>query len=99
VDEPILAMQQNISLIFKNTGNIHYRVMADSTLKGKNGQLLANASLGSVSSIDPASSRLFEIKLIPKDKLSAGTYVVNVEAKLEDGTILASEEREVRIES
>ena len=37
LDAPILAEQQNLSLIFTNTGNIHYRALAKADLKDKDG--------------------------------------------------------------
>lgn len=96
VDEPPLATMQNVSLTFKNTGNIHYKALAEADLKDRYGKVLANGTSRSGSSINPESSRLLEIKLIPASRLDRGAYMVSAQAKLDDGTVLAT--REARFE-
>lgn len=96
-DGPVLANQQNLSLIFKNTGNIHYRTIAEAFLKDNDGKYLANASSKSGSSINPATSRLIKFKLIPASKLVMGTYTASAQVKLENGTVLATKEAKFEI--
>lgn len=96
-DEPALASQQNLTVIFKNTGNIHYKTIIDAALKDKDGKNLADASARSGSSINPASSRLMRLSFIPKTKLQPGTYTFSAQVKLEDGTVIATKEAELGI--
>lgn len=92
MDEPILAKQQNLTLIFRNTGNIHYRTLVEAALKDKDGNNLANATTKSGSSINPSSSRLFKLKIVPKNELQPGTYTVSAHVELENGTLIAAKE-------
>ena len=92
VDEPTLAKEQNLTLVFKNTGNIHYRTVAEAVLKDKDGKILANATSRSGSSINPSSSRLAKLMLIPSSVLKSGVYEVSAQVKLDDGTVLATKE-------
>ncbi|MCX6674344.1 MAG: hypothetical protein NTY37_11275 [Methanothrix sp.] len=97
VDEPTLAKEQNLTLIFKNTGNIHYKTVAEAVLKDKDGKILANATSRSGSSINPSSSRLAKFELIPSSVLKPGVYEVSAQVKLEDSTVLATKEVEFEI--
>jgi hypothetical protein len=97
LDAPILATQQNLTLVFKNSGNIHYRTVTEAELKDKDGKTLANSTSRSGSSINPASSRLFKLNLVPTIKLQPGVYTVSSQVKLEDGTILTTKEAKFEI--
>ena len=92
IDEPTLAKEQNLTLIFKNTGNIHYRTITEAVLKDKDGKVQANATSRSGSSINPSTSRLAKLILTPASVLKPGAYVVNAQVKLDDGTLLVTKE-------
>lgn len=90
----ILGTQNiGVSVIFKNTGNYHYKALAEAVLKDEDGTIHANASTPHTgTSILPTCSRLFKLSLSPDSELQSGTYYVNATVSLEDGTILASKE-------
>lgn len=96
-DEPTFANQQNLTLIFKNNGNIHYRTLVEAVIKDKDGKNLTNATARSGSSINPASSRLLKLKFVPMTKLQPGEYTVSAQAMLEDGTVLATKDAKLEI--
>jgi len=99
LDAPILAEQQNLSLIFNNTGNIHYRAIAEADLKDKDGNVLTSASTKpSFSSIIPSNSLLIKLVLSPEKKLESGDYTIASEVSTEDGEILAKKEISFKIE-
>ena len=88
-----------VSLTLENTGNIHYRPLAQSVLKDQSGQVLAQGEVGfdDSSTILPTNSYLFEMNLIPEGGLSPGKYTVEGKVTLEDGTVLDSKETELEI--
>jgi hypothetical protein len=98
IDHLPSAKQQNISFIFTNTGNYHYKVKVESLLKDKAGTILANASEPmSFFPVLPLYSMLLKTSLVPQDQLKPGTYYVEVKVSLEDGTVLASKESELKV--
>lgn len=99
LDSPILAEKQNLSLIFNNTGNIHYRVLAKADIKDKDGNVLTSASTEpSFSSIIPPNSLLIELALSPEKELESGDYSIASEVSSEDGEILATKELSFNVE-
>lgn len=88
---------QNISLIFKNTGNYHYKACAKAALKDEEGNLLANSSSPLSSNIIPSASRIFFVSLTPEKELLPGTYRISTTVEEEDGTVLAAKETEIKI--
>ncbi len=91
IDKPISAKEQNVALIFNNTGNYHYDALAEAVLRDAKGNVLANASTPlTFASIIPTTSRLFEIKLTPGNELLPGGYNIISTVRLEDGTVLAT---------
>ena len=99
LNTPISAKQQNVSLIFKNTGNYHYKALAKAEIKDpNNGNSFASASTEpTFTSIIPPFSRTFNLTIIPPDSLKPGTYELNSTVSLADGTILATKETSFEI--
>lgn len=88
-----------VNLILENTGNIHYRPLAQALLKDQSGQVLAQTEVDfdDSSTILPTNSYLFEMNLLPEGALSPGKYAVEGKVTLEDGTVLDSRETEIEI--
>lgn len=98
LQKPVTAEHQNVSLIFKNTGNYHYKARAKAVLMDDKGEIIANASTPlSFSSILPTMLREFKIPLIPGRKLSLGKYSINASVSLGDETVLATKEIDFKI--
>lgn len=92
LNNPISAMQQNVSVTFKNTGNYYYKVNIVASLKDKAGNILANTTAPIGDSLLPLNSKQLKLKLMPGSPLKADTYSINASASLDDGTILATKE-------
>jgi len=98
VEEPISGEQENVSLLFRNTGNYHYSGFAKAELTDTNGTQLSNATTPvTISSLFPTFSRLFRLSLVPSSRLRPGTYQINATVNLEDGTILATRKPPFRL--
>ncbi len=97
VEGPSSAQSQNISLVFKNTGNYHYKALAEATLKDAEGSVLASSVSDLSSNIIPCASRIFRVSLLPEKDLLPGTYRIAVAVKQEDGGILATEEKKISV--
>lgn len=96
-EDPSLEKHQNISLIFKNTGNYHYKACAKAALKDEEGNLIANSSSPLSSNMIPSASRIFFLSLMPEKELLPGTYCISAIVEQEDGTVLATKEMEIKI--
>jgi hypothetical protein len=97
-EDRISAEQQNISVIFRNTGNTHYKAKAKAELSSPNGNIIAQAETPvTFSSIVPTFSRLFEISLTPSSKLEPGTYNLTATIEKEDGTVLDTKESKIKV--
>ena len=96
-----LSARQNITVVFKNTGNYHYKVRATAELKDESGNILANAtSPASINSIIPTFSNQFMISLIPSVQLKPGAYIIkSAVSNADDGTEIASKEMKFDIKS
>lgn len=93
--KPVSRERQNVSLIFKNTGNYNYYATAEAFLKDRNGTVISNASTPATpNSILPATSKQFDLSIAPKLRLPSGSYRIDSMVKLDNGTILASKEIE-----
>ncbi|RQW81220.1 MAG: hypothetical protein EHM14_01870 [Methanothrix sp.] len=90
--EPISGKEQNVSFIFKNTGNHHYKFQAEAIVKDSSDRIVANATAKQAARSVPSYSRKIELKLIPAESLPDGTYNLTTTVKTDDGTILASKE-------
>jgi P pilus assembly chaperone PapD len=88
--EPISRKQQNITAIFRNTGNYHYKINASALLEDERGNILATASPVIRQSIIPTAEREIDFSIIPKISLKPGTYTVEAKFMLDDGTVLAT---------
>lgn len=88
---------QNISLVFNNTGNYHYKACARAALKDEEGNLLANSSSPLSSNIIPFASRIFSLSLTPEKELLPGTYCISATIEEEGGSLLAAKETEIEI--
>lgn len=99
VNKPISAKQQNLSLIFNNTGNIHIKVLTEAVLKDIDGKALANASIPVTSNILPGAARLIEFSLKPESGLTEGNYTIDATVSLDDGTLLSTKSAQFEIKS
>jgi len=89
------SRNQNISLIFKNTGNYHYKAQAEAALKDREGNTLATSQSPLSSNIIPCASRIFRVPLVLEKDLLPGTYRLIVAVNGEDGSTLATDEKEI----
>lgn len=93
IKRPITTKYENVSFIFANTGNYHYKVKVESILRDKNGTILANTSEPlSIFDVKPLFSVRLETSLVPQAELKPGDYSVDAKVIAEDGTVLASRE-------
>jgi hypothetical protein len=78
-----------VTMMFNNTGNCHFKTLAEVILKDNQGLVLANTTttLG-ISSILPGAVRLSKINLETKQPLKAGTYRLEATVKLTDGIVV-----------
>jgi hypothetical protein len=90
VEKPLAVNQCNVSLLFNNTGNIHYKILTEASLKDKDGNVLASATIPPFSSVLPGASRLQQLSLLSARPLKSESYVVEVNVSLEDGGLLAT---------
>jgi hypothetical protein len=97
IEDPSSCGHQNISLIFKNTGNYHYKACAKAALKDEEGNLLANSSSPLSSNMIPSASRIFFVSLSLEKELLPGTYYISAIVEQEDGSVLAAKEMETKI--
>ena len=79
----------DIATDFQNTGNHHFKVNGEVSVKNSQGQNLNTISLPvTSSSILPGMVRELEVAFIPSGDLAVGTYTVDSKVMLEDGTLL-----------
>lgn len=97
LEKPLSSKQQNISLLFRNTGNLHFKAKADAVLKDKEGNVIASASTPLSFNIIPDASRLFQISVVPGKALKPGSYVINSTVRLDNGSVLATKEAQFKI--
>ena len=90
--EPISGKEQDVSFVLKNTGNHHYKFLAEATLKDSSDRIVANTTARQAARSVPGYPRQIELKLIPAESLPAGMYNLTTEVKTDGGAILASEE-------
>ena len=95
----VSAEKQKLSLIFKNTGNHHYKAETEAVVKDQSGNIMANASIPMFESVLPTYSRLITLSITPKTPLRPGTYNVNTTVSLDDGAILATKETSFEVKS
>jgi hypothetical protein len=97
--EPTSRTEQRVSIIFNNTGNVHYKIIPAAALEDRQGDILAYAGLPLTTNIIPEAARSIELSLKPERELEPGRYKISANATLEDGTLLAAEEMQFEIDS
>ena len=96
--DPVSAKEQNISFIFKNTGNHHYRIQSDVVVTDKDGNIVANATKPNPGApIIPEATRLIKFNIKPQSPLKPGDYSANVTVKEENGSLLATKETKFKL--
>lgn len=93
----VSSRHQNLSLLFENTGNCHFRVRAEATLMGQGGNILGSSSSSLCSKILPGARRRFLLSLTPENEIEPGSYFINASMICENGTLLATKELEFAI--
>ncbi len=97
MDKPISGKHQNLSLIVRNTGNYHFKALAEAALRDDKGRDLAKSSSPLSSNILPMAERLFFVSLVPEQELGPGAYSVNATVRTEDDILLASKEMKFKL--
>ena len=98
LEQPVLADNQTLSLLFKNTGNHHYKPKVQAMVKNKDDSIASNVSVTSPISVLPTYSRLFKFDLNPKTPLKPGTYNLNATVRA-DGNVIATKEVSFEVKS
>jgi hypothetical protein len=89
VGEATSGQPVNISTTFQNTGNHHFKIKGDVTVKNAQGQTVGNISIPvTVSSLLPGTLKQLKAAFVPNGELAQGTYTVSSKVMMEDGTIL-----------
>ena len=79
----------NLLTDFQNTGNIHFKVQGEVTVKNAQGQTVDTLSIPlTASSILPGGIRQLETTIPATDALAIGTYTGDAKVTLQDGTLL-----------
>lgn len=99
LQHPISAKDQNITIVYKNTGNHHYKIKSELVAMDKDGQIVANASSPLSNNVLPTTSWQIEFHLKPLTDLKPGAYSLNATIEKEDGSLLASKEVQFEIKS
>jgi len=82
-----------VSVIFKNTGNHHFKASAEAALMDAEGEVVATSEAPLMyTSLVPTASWLFDMAFEAEEELAPGTYTVEVSVIHEDGTVLDTEE-------
>jgi hypothetical protein len=82
---------QPVSILtdFQSTGNHHFKVKGEATVRNPQGQILDTVPMPlTSSSILPGMVRQLQASFIPSGDLAPGTYAVDSKVMLEDGTLL-----------
>jgi hypothetical protein len=89
VSEPIGNKPIDITTIFSNIGNHHFKVYNDVFVNDSNGKILNTIHLNSIgNSIIPTMVRYLKVTYIPEDTLPPGQYWIKSQVTLENGIIL-----------
>ena len=79
-----------IKVMFRDTGNVHFRVIGRAFIEDQAGKQLAQLSLGKHTVIPPGDDRLFSGNWQPEGLLP-GDYTIKAEMQIEDGPTIKSE--------
>lgn len=94
--ETLFRKEFEVSALFENTGNYHFRAQAEAIFRDGAGTALATASTPlTATSIVPGFSRELKLPLTP-EALPPGIYYVEARVSPGDGTVLAT--RTARVE-
>jgi hypothetical protein len=88
-----------VDITFENTGNVHYKPLAEVTLKDQTGQIMdeKKMDLDKANPVLPKNSYLFKMKIGSVVNLDSGTYTIEAKVTNEDGIVLDSKETEIEI--
>jgi hypothetical protein len=87
--EVVSGQPVDILTTFQNTGNQHFKVRGEVTIRNAQGKTLDTVHLAlTTSSVIPTMSRQLKATFIPKGPLALGVYSVKSRLMLEDGTLL-----------
>jgi hypothetical protein len=78
-----------IKVMFRDTGNVHFRVIGRAFIEDQRGKQLAQLSLGKHTVVPTGGDRLFSGNWQPEG-LPVGDYTVKVEMQIEDGPTIKS---------
>jgi len=88
-DDVISGNPINMFVDFQNTGNCHFKVQGDLTIKDPQGQTTSTISMPvTSSSIVPGMSRRLKASFTPNGDLAPGTYSFEANVTLSDGSSL-----------
>jgi len=92
------ATADEVSLIFKNTGNHHFKASARAELKDKDGKIVSSAEAPLMdTALVPTASYLFKMAFNGDTGLAPGTYTAEASVIHVNGTVLDTEEKAVRV--
>jgi hypothetical protein len=78
-----------IKVMFRDTGNVHFRVTGEAFIENQEGIEIAHLSLGTHTVIPPGGDRLFSGNWEPEG-LPPGDYTIKAEMQIEDGPTIKS---------
>lgn len=89
VGEIVLGEPVDITAIFNNTGNYHYKARAKATLRDESGRELGTAATSlTAASIIPTYSREFKLSLSPPQESPPGRCYIDLEVLDEEGEVV-----------
>jgi len=92
------ASRDNVSIIFKNTGNHHFKASAKATLKDEAKKVVASSEAPLMSTaLVPTASWLFKMPFDLGANLNPGTYTVSVSVIHENGSVLDTVEKTFKV--
>lgn len=87
--EPAGGQALDIAIIFRNTGNHHYRIKGEIVISRFRGQTLTTIAVPRISgSTVPDNERQLKAKYSPEEALAEGVYIVKFSVMLEDDTVV-----------
>jgi hypothetical protein len=87
--EVISGKPVNMFVDFQNTGNCHFKVEGNVVIKDPRGQILSTVPIPlTASSILPGMARQLRVSFNPSGDLTPGTYSLDADVTLQDGTPL-----------
>lgn len=82
-----------ISVVFKNTGNHHFKASCEATVKNENGDVISDVAAPLMyTSLVPPASWLFNMPIDAKEELAPGNYTISAKVIKSDGSLLDSKE-------